>query len=75
MAFQIWDDLADQMRDTEADTASFIGTDGEREKRLQEISAGYLLEAKRGIQKLKAGDAKSHLSSRWLISSESSRLR
>ncbi|MGB8312792.1 MAG: polyprenyl synthetase family protein, partial [Halobacteriota archaeon] len=32
MAFQIWDDLADQMQDTEADTASFIGTDGGRER-------------------------------------------
>jgi len=61
MAFQIWDDLADQKQDTEADTASFIGTNGEREKHLQEISAGYLLEAKQGIQKLKAGDAKSLL--------------
>lgn len=61
MAFQIWDDLADQKQDTEADTASFIGTNGEREKHLQEISAGYILEAKQGIQKLKASDAKSLL--------------
>ena len=61
MAFQIWDDLADQMQDTEADTTSFIGTDEEREKRAQELSARYILDAKRGIQKLKAGDAKSLL--------------
>ena len=61
MAFQIWDDLADQMQDTEADTASFLGTDGEREKHAQEISARYILEAKQGIQKLKACDAKSLL--------------
>ena len=61
MAFQIWDDLADQMQDTEADSASFIGTDGEREKHLHEISVRYLFEAKQGIQKLKASDAKSLL--------------
>ena len=61
MAFQIWDDLADQMQDTEADTASFLGTDGEREKRAQEMSAGYILEAKQDIQKLKSSDAKSLL--------------
>jgi octaprenyl-diphosphate synthase len=61
MAFQIWDDLADQMQDTEADTASFLGTDGEREKRAQEISARYIREAEQGIQKLKSSDAKSLL--------------
>jgi octaprenyl-diphosphate synthase len=61
MAFQIRDDLEDQMQDTEADTASFVGTNGERERHLQEMSAGYLLEAKQGIQKLKASDAKSLL--------------
>jgi len=61
MAFQIWDDLADQKQDTEADTASFIGMNEDREKHLQEKSVGYLLEAKQGIQKLKAGDAKSLL--------------
>ena len=61
MAFQIWDDLEDEMQDTEADTASFVGTDEEREKHLHEISVRYLREARQGIQKLKASDAKSLL--------------
>ena len=39
MAFQIWDDLADQMQDTEADTASFIGTDGERKASSGDVRA------------------------------------
>jgi len=61
MAFQIWDDLADQQQDAEADTASFVETDGEKEKHLREISKGYLLEARQGIQKLRASESKSLL--------------
>ncbi len=58
MAFQIRDDLADLKQDAEADTASYVGTNGEREEHLREVSAEYLHEAKQGIQKLKAGDPK-----------------
>jgi geranylgeranyl pyrophosphate synthase len=63
MAFQIWDDLADQKQDVEADaaTASYIGSDGEREQRLHEISERYLREAKQGLQKLKDSDSKNTL--------------
>lgn len=61
LAFQIRDDLADQKQDTEADAASFIGADGEKEKYLQEMSARYLHEAKQGIQKLRVSDSKNLL--------------